>query len=74
MSQPPAANGAERKFGWEFLFAKTAGFPGFRGLSGAGGVGLSHRPLAAIADEHRLTGLDLEHGDEEEADVVVHPL
>jgi hypothetical protein len=30
-------------------------------------------PFAAMADEDRLAGLDLEHGDEEYAQIVVHP-
>jgi hypothetical protein len=33
-----------------------------------------NRLLAAVADEDRLAGLDLEHWDEENAQIVVHPL
>jgi hypothetical protein len=73
-SEPPAANGAEGKFGGEVLFAKTAGSSGFRRLPEASQVGIGNRPFAPVADQHRLAGFDLEHGDEEETEVVVHPL
>lgn len=31
-------------------------------------------PFAAVADEDRLAGLDLEHRDEKNAQIVIHPL
>jgi hypothetical protein len=70
-----AANGTEGVIHREALAAETAELRSALRFLGPQevGVGVGDGPFTTIADQDRLAGLDLEHGDEKNAQVMVHP-